>query len=233
MSPKEPGIHSGHRQRLKDRFLKAGLDHFEPHNALELLLFFGIPQKDTNPIAHQLLKYFGSFSAVFDAPYDDLLKIKGMTRSAATLIKLMPAICRMYDLDKSDHTATLNTTNAIVEYIKPYFKGKTVEELYAFFLDSSCKIIAEKQISVGGINFTSVDTRKIIETAISTNCVNVIIAHNHPFGLSVPSSADMTATVDIARALKVCQLTLLDHIIISPSETLSMMEAGYYSYKKI
>lgn len=228
MPQKEPGIHSGHRQRLKKRFLEEGLDHFEPHNALELLLFFGIPQRDTNPLAHELLDKFGSFSGVLDAPYDELLKVKGMTQSAAILLKLSPGISRLYDINKNENLVKLKSSAAVVDYIKPYFKGKTTEEFYAIFLDNSCKVINCKRISSGGLSSAPVSIRKIVETAIACNCTNVVVAHNHPHGLSLPSNADCTVTVDIYRALKLCEIKLLDHVIISPNGSTSLLENGYY-----
>ena len=114
-------LHKGHRQRLKQRFLSDGLDQFEPHNVLEILLFFGIPQKDTNPIAHELINIFGSLSAAFDAPFEELLKIKGMTENAAVLMKMVPAIFRRYELDKLDQSAVLKNSRDIGQYIKPFF----------------------------------------------------------------------------------------------------------------
>lgn len=233
MPYKDAGIHAGHRQRLKDRFLKEGLDHFEPHNALELLLFFGIPRRDTNAIAHQLLDNFGSFSAVLDAPYEELVKVKGMTAQAAILIKLSPAIGRMYDIHKSEPKVCLNTTQAVVEYIKPYFKGKTTEEIYVLYLDNACHVISCKRLAVGEINSVPISIRRIIETAIASNATNIILAHNHPFGLSTPSYADLSTTIDIGKALKNCEVNLLDHVIVSPKDAISMADMGYYSYKKL
>ncbi len=228
MPQKEPGIHSGHRQRLKKRFLEEGLVHFEPHNVLELLLFFGIQQRDTNPLAHELLDKFGNFSKVLDAPYDELLKLKGMTQNAATLIKLFPEISRLYDISKNEDLVNLKSTADVVNYITPYFKGKTSEEFYAIFLDNACKVFNCKRISTGGLNSAPVSIRKIVETAIACNCTNVVVAHNHPHGLSVPSNADCTVTVDIHRALKLCEIKLLDHVIISPNGSTSLLENGYY-----
>ncbi len=228
MPTNESDLHRGHRQRLKKRFLEEGLDNFEPHNILELLLFFGIPRRDTNPLAHQLLDTYGSFSAVLDAPFDDLVKMKGMTESAAFLLKLCTGVSRAYDIDKADHTVLLNSLAAIEKYIQPFFKGKTNEEFYAFYLDNACKVITSRRLSEGGLNSAPVSIRRIVEYAISSNCTNVIVAHNHPHGLASPSHADCVTTIDIYRALKTCEVNLLDHIIVSPSGCTSMLNDGFF-----
>ena len=222
-------LHKGHRQRLKQRFLSDGLDQFEPHNLLEILLFFGIPQKDTNPIAHELINTFGSLSAAFDAPFEELLKIKGMTENAAVLMKMVPAIFRRYELDKLDQSAVLKNSRDIGQYIKPFFKGKINEEFYVICLDNTCKVMSCKKLFEGTITSAQISVRKIVETALSCNCANVIVAHNHPQGLAIPSHADICVTNDIYKALKTCEIRLLDHLIVSPSDYVSLMEGGYFS----
>lgn len=229
MPTNDSELHQGHRQRLKKRFLEEGLDNFEQHNVLELLLFFGIPRRDTNPLAHQLLDTYGSFSAVLDAPFEDLVKIKGMTENAAFLLKLCIGISRIYELDKADHSVLLNSISAVTNFVQPFFKGKSKEEFYAFYLDNACKVITSRRLSEGGINSAPISIRKIVEYAISSNCANVIIAHNHPHGLAVPSHADCVSTVDIYRALKTCEIKLLDHIIVSPSGCTSMLNDGFFT----
>src|SRR5699024_10672430 len=90
----EHNVHRQHRERVKSRFLAEGMDHMPPHNALELLLFYAIPQGDVNGLAHRLIERFGSYSAVIDAPYEQLLEVDGIGPHAATLLKLLPASAR-------------------------------------------------------------------------------------------------------------------------------------------
>lgn len=228
MQSKNSDIHSGHRQRLKGRFLTDGLDGFELHNALELLLFFGIPRKDTNPIAHELLNQFGSFSGVFDASVEELMKVSGMTESAATLIKLVPAIARRYELDKQDQTVELKDPKTISEFLRPYFTGKVNEELYMLCLDTTCRFLACHRISEGSPNASHVNIRKIMELVLTCHSSNIVIAHNHPFGMSLPSQSDICTTDQIYKALKACGINLLDHIILSPNGYCSMFRDGHY-----
>lgn len=228
MQSKNADIHSGHRQRLKSRFLSEGLDRFELHNVLELLLFFGIPRRDTNPIAHELLNRFGSFSGAFDAPVEELMKISGMTESAAVLMKLVPAVARRYELDKQDHSIELKSPEIISEFLRPYFTGKANEELYMLCLDTACRFIVCHRISEGSPNAAQVNIRKIMELVIASHCANIVIAHNHPFGMALPSQSDICTTDRIYKALKACGVNLLDHIILSPNGYSSMFRDGHY-----
>ena len=102
MSNQRDNLHRHHRLRLKNRFLRSGLDDFEPHNVLELLLFFAVPQGDTNELAHVLLNKFGSISDVFAAPYSELIKIKGVGDHTATMLKLMPELFKVYIKERTE-----------------------------------------------------------------------------------------------------------------------------------
>ncbi len=228
MQAKNNDIHAGHRKRLKNRFLSEGLDRFELHNVLELLLFFGIPRKDTNPIAHELINRFGSFSGVFDAPVEELIKISGMTESAAILIKLLPAVARRYELDKQDHDVELKSPKAISDFLRPYFIGKTNEELYLLCLDNACRFIVCHKLAEGSLNAAPVNIRKIMELVLACNCANVVIAHNHPYGIAIPSQSDVCTTDQVYKSLKVCGVNLIDHLIISPNGYCSLLGDGHY-----
>ena len=106
-------LHAGHRERVKQRFLSEGLDHFEEHEILEMLLYFGIPQRDTNEPAHRLLERFGSFAQVFAADYDQLRTVPGMTASAALLLRMVPQLSRRYLEAVSDSADILDSSEKI------------------------------------------------------------------------------------------------------------------------
>lgn len=128
--------HSGHRARLRDRFRREGydLDHFEPHNILELMLFYCAPQKDTNELAHLLIDEFGSISGVFDAPYEELVKVSGVGEYTATFIKTIPALFRVYETDRLKDEAVLDSAQAARRYFIPKFIGRTEELVYVALL---------------------------------------------------------------------------------------------------
>jgi len=136
---KKENPHAGHRIRLKERFVKEGtLRNFELHNVLELLLFFGVPQKDTNPLAHDLIRTFGSFENVFRAPLRQLASVKGMTRNAAVLIKLIPEVYRRYLEESTVLEDLLNSPEKLRGYLLPKFTGLTEETVYLLCMDSAC-----------------------------------------------------------------------------------------------
>ncbi|MBR5246367.1 MAG: DNA repair protein RadC [Clostridia bacterium] len=222
MAPKKPeitnkkvNVHEGHRDRLRQRFLTEGLENFQPHNILELLLFFSIPVKDTNKTAHELIHRFGSLSSVFDASFDDLCTVNGIGERTATLIKLMPELFRMYEIDKINNTDdVLDNCELVAGYASKYFKGVTEEHLYLLCLDSSFKVLQFEQISSGTVNSTPLNNRKIVELAYKYNAANLILVHNHPSGVVAPSRLDVNATMNIIEILKPLGMRLSDHIII-------------------
>lgn len=141
MSDSSRNLHENHRARVRKRFEHEGLKTFADHNVLELLLFYSIPQKDTNDIAHRLLDEFGSLSAVFDAPKDVLMNVVGVGENTATLIKLMPELFSRYEQDKiKNESIVLNSAEAAGKYFMSRFIGANTEKLYAVCLDNNCKV---------------------------------------------------------------------------------------------
>ncbi len=212
-APKNP--HEKHRERVRENFMKNGLETFQPHNMLELLLFFSIPVKDTNEIAHNLINRFGSLSEVFDADYEKLLEVDGVGERSAMLIKLVPELFREYEKDKlNDKDVRLNSSELVAEYMSRYFKGLTEERLYLLCLDKNCKVLSVDLISEGTINATMINNRKIVESAILSKAASVILIHNHPSGVTAPSKNDINVTIDMADMLKSVGIRFSDHIII-------------------
>ena len=139
-------IHKGHRERLKARFLEEGLDNFTDIQVLELLLFYAIPQKDTNPIAHELLDHFGSLSQVLEAPVEELKKVNGIKDNAATLLSLITQISRYYQVDCSQRVEVLTTLDACGAYLVPRFFGRSNETVFLLCLDAKCKVLSCKEV---------------------------------------------------------------------------------------
>lgn len=223
-------MHDGHRERLKKRFREEGLDKFEAHNALELLLFFSIPRRDTNEIAHNLLNTFGSISNVFDAPVDELLKVDGIGESSALLIKMMPALSKKYAEDKLKKGAALNSTSAAGEYLLPKFMGETNEIVILVCLDNQGRVKNCCKIADGSTNTAQINNRKIMETALRHSASSIILAHNHPGGLTNPSAADVETTKNLVHVLESVQICLRDHIIIANNEYFSMAESKFFAH---
>ena len=222
----EPGVHSGHRQRLKDQFLTYGMDPIHDVNVLELVLFYAIPRQDTNPIAHRLLSTFGSLAAVFDASVDELTGKGGLSKNAATLIKLIPAAARRQQLSRASSNQILDSTQKCGDYLVPFFFGAVQEEVYMLGLDAKCKLLGCVKLSSGSINSAGLSIRRVVESALSMKASSVVLAHNHTSGIAVPSQEDIRTTHSIAHALDLVGVYLADHVVVADEDYVSMAESG-------
>lgn len=219
------GEHYGHRERLRARLEQEGIDHFEPHEVLELILFYSVPRADTNPIAHRLMERFGSLSGVLEAPRAELLKVPGVGPASATLLCSIPLLARRYLLDKNDVGVTLENTQKLGAYLQPLFIGQNNERLYLLCLDKKRKLLNCSLLSQGGIGQVSVDLRSIVETALRCNASCAVLAHNHTQGFAVPSGEDLQMTRQVAEALKIVSVQLIDHIIVAREDFVSLSDS--------
>lgn len=221
--------HDGHRQRLRERFMAEGLDNFTQEQVLELLLFYGIPRIDTNEIAHDLIAHFGSLSQVLDAPVKELMKVSGIGESAAVLLHLISETSRYYQINRMMHEKVLNTMEKCAQYLIPHFVGRRNETVFLLCLDAKCKLLCCREISEGTVNAAGVSVRKVVEAALAVNATSVIMAHNHPSGVAVPSAEDVLTTQRIAEALRTVDIILADHIIVSDDDYVSIRQSKLYS----
>ena len=228
MEEKRP-VHQGHRERVKKRFREEGLDGFDEVHALELLLFFCIPRGDTNELAHALLDRFGSFSQVLDAPAEELEKVPGIGEHASAFLTLLTQAFRYYLVNRNDFCSILTSTEDCGRFLLPYFIGRREELVYLLCLDSKCKVICCKEIGRGNVNSAGISVRRIVETALAANAVSVVLSHNHPSGLAVPSREDILTTRRVAVALDAVGIVLADHIVVADEDFVSMADSNMYS----
>ena len=221
-------IHKGHRQRLKDRFLREGLDNFEELYVLELLLYYCIPRVDTNHIAHALLDHFGSLTAVFEATPEELKRVPGIGDNAATFLALIPQVGRFYQIKRAQSGDILHTISQCGNYLVPYFFGRENETVFLLCLDAKCKVLACKLVGEGSVNSANIPIRRVVEIALNTNATTVVLAHNHPSGLALPSHDDIQTTLRLAKAMEAVEITLADHIVVADNDFVSMAQSGYY-----
>lgn len=219
-------IHDGHRQRLKDRFLRDGLDGFTDIQVLELLLFYAIPVRDTNPLAHALLDKFGSLAKVLDAPVEKLMQVDGVREHTATLIKLAQAMGRSYEISKQGDMRILTTIEACGDFLKPYFKNRKNETVFLLSLDAKLKVLECREVGEGSINYASVPVRRVVEMALEAGASSVVLAHNHPSGIALPSGDDIQTTRRLAAALSAVEIKLVDHIVVADDDYVSMVQSG-------
>lgn len=220
-------IHEGHRKRMKDRFFHEGLDHFSEFEALEILLYYAIPRKDTNPIAHSLIDHFGSLAQVLDASVEELEQVSGVSQNVAILMKLVTEMGRLYMVKRTEDNKILKTIRDCGEYLKPYFFGRTNETVFLLCLDAKCKVIGCRKVGEGSVNSANVPIRRIVEMALNSNATSVVLSHNHPSGVAVPSDEDIATTRRVAAALSMVDIILVDHIVVADDDFVSMVHSGY------
>lgn len=222
-------IHSGHRQRLKNRFIEEGLEHFNEHQVLELLLFYCIPRQDTNPIAHALLQRFGSLAQVMEAPVSELKKVDGMGEASATFLSLLNDFCRYYQIKRNSMGVFLNTFEECGDYLFPYLNSCRNETVYLLCLDAKRKVLCCKEVGEGSVNSAAVPIRRIVEMALAANATTVILGHNHPSGVAVPSFEDELTTRQLSVALSAVDIILADHVVVADDEYVSMRLSNMYN----
>lgn len=221
-------IHAGHRERLRERLRKEGLASFSEHEVLELLLTYAIPQRDVNPLAHELIARFGSLSNVLGADEEDLLRVSGVGRNAALLLTMMPQLTRYYQLNVlGDKPAIINFLDAKA-YCGPLFLGAHQEHLYMICLDLSGRVQHLSLMHTGTANEVAIYPQLIAKTALRYNAVSVLLAHNHPSGMLFPSQADLDSTHEVVDALRVIGVRLVDHLIFADGEAYSMIRSSIY-----
>lgn len=225
---KNDNPHKNHRARLRETFRNAGVDGMPDHNILEFLLFYSIPRKDTNELAHKLIAEFGSLSRVFDATYEQLLEIDGMGESSALLISQIPGICRRYIEGKSTGKVNLSDPKDAQNYLKDKFYGCKTEMFYLLCLDSYGNLINCCKVAQGTPGTVLVDKRTVMQTACRNDADKVILAHNHPNGIAVPSREDLELTNDFSSMLSTVGIRVVDHIIVADNDTISLVSVDKF-----
>lgn len=220
------GEHDGHRERLRRQFLDHGMDVMRDYEVLELLLFYALPRRDTNPIARRLLQHFGTISAVLEATPAELKKV-GIGENAAVLLQLITPLAQRYLLDKHENKVVLSDTHTSGQFLIPYFLGERDELAYLVCLDGKNRLLGCRLLQRGSNSSVGLSIRKAAEIAIGCNAASVILAHNHPGGDTLPSVEDYETTDQLRKALLPLDIRLVDHIIVAENRYLSMRESGY------
>jgi len=216
----------GHRKRVRERYLLTGLDSFRDYEALELLLFYAIPRKDTKSTAKELIAHFGSLSALLDADIKELQEA-GLTENAAVLVKLVRGMDRYYNIKTAGSEQTVRSTADAGRILCAMFRHEQEESVRLLCLNAGGKVLKLALLNEGDVNAVHFSVRKIVETALNAKAVSVILAHNHPGGTLLPSKEDRDATESARNALNTVGIQLLDHLIVSGGRYCSMREEGY------
>lgn len=221
-------IHSGHRQRMKEEYLSRGLDGMPEHRTLELLLFYAIPQGDVNGLAHELIERFGSLAGVLDAPVEELMKVPGVGQHTAVLLSLIPAVGGKYleSRLRMEPDDCMRSSREIRKALQPYYFGAREEMVYLMGLDAKLKLLGIRKVSEGTANTTQITARKVMEHALSLGASAVVLAHNHPSGLALPSAEDKLATARLKKLLADVDIELRDHVIFVDDDMVSLRDSG-------
>lgn len=226
---KENNPHKEHRKRLRKTFRQVGVEDMPEHNVLELLLFYSIPVKDTNGLAHELINRFGSLNGVFDASYEQLLEVKGVGENSALLLSLIPSICRRYAEGARKGKIKLTEPSAVADFMKGKYYGIKNEIVYMLFLDATGTLINCCKIAEGIPNQVAIDKMVVVEAAIRAKGDKAIMVHNHPSGVAAPSRHDLESTSGIKSLFRDLGIVLADHIIIAGDDYLSLASLPKFS----
>lgn len=223
----ECNLHSGHRQRMKDKVLQHGLDSLADHEILEVLLYFTLPRVDTNALAHRLMAHFGSLSAVLGADYEELRAVSGVGEQTAFMLHMLPALLGRVERDKNRDKPIFGATEAFAEYVCRLFAGENTETVFLICLNANLQLINAVRLSRGDVGSVHISVAQVVKTAIRHKARTVVLAHNHPGGRMKASMEDFDMTRRCLKALSEVNVTLLDHFIVSGDKYISFAEHRY------
>lgn len=223
---KEPPLYMGHRQRLRERFLRSNGTDMADYEALELLLMYAIPRRDVKPLAKNLIKKFGSFAEVITAPVERLLEVEGIKESSTTLIKFVEYTAKKLSWQNLafEDVPYITSTDTLIEFCRCSMGYSEVEVLRIIYVDAKLKVLESEVLQKGSVSSVNISARDIVANALKKNASGVIMVHNHPTGDPRPSSNDIEATKRVKVACDTLGITLHEHLIITPSDYYSFAE---------
>lgn len=227
MDEKSKNMHEGHRNRLREKFCMGGLDRFEEHEVLEMILFDFIPRKNTNELAHELIDYYGSLWQVFEAHPDELVKNfkgKGISHPVAVSLSQYMPVQKYIEINRTKNSAPLKNLGQAKAYFHALLSRARKEEFYLVCLDARFNVLYRIKIREGSVNRVSVDIREIADVVCRHGAVSIAIAHSHPSGDPVPSMGDDDFTRNLYVAMNLINVNFLDHMIVGCDKIYSYWE---------
>ena len=218
------GIHEGHRARMKKKLLENGERSLADHELLEVLLYYAIPRRDTNELAHRLLKQFGSLRGVLSAPVQELACVSGVGQQAALLLGMVQMLCRRAAQREKEQIP--NSVDACGAYFTELLGSSRREMLWQVCLDGKGKVLSSRCLAEGDVSMAAVSVRQVVEYALRAGAVGVVLAHNHPSGVALPSQEDIATTRLIRDALRTMNIQLVDHVVVADGDYVSMAASG-------
>ncbi len=215
-------MHSGHRQRMMESYLKTGAAGFSDVQLLEFLLAFAIPRRDTNPIAHKLLDEYGDLYRIMEAPVEQLMKLDGIGERSAVLLHFVGEYYLRAQRASKENEKCFKKTDALGKYLTTWFGALREEHAVLMCLDANCRMLDCREICVGTVNQVNLPYRRVVEVALNVNATSVVLAHNHTNGGIYPSREDIVFTEGLKNALDMFGIALADHFVIHGEDYFSM-----------
>ncbi len=212
--------------RLARHLLQHNPDTLKDAELLELLLRYVVPQ-DAAALAKRLLEHYPNLAALLESEAQELAAIEGMTPECIVLLRLVPELQRRYLISRAAPETRLVDSVSFGTYLLPYFYGAKDEMVYLLTLDATGKVLSCRLIGHGSVNSANVPMRRLVQEALSANATAVVLAHNHPSGIALPSREDIDLTLRLRDALDVMDILLLDHLVIADDDYVSMSDSGY------
>ncbi|MBT3216561.1 MAG: DNA repair protein RadC [Candidatus Marinimicrobia bacterium] len=217
---------SGHRQRLREKFLKSSLDGFLDYEIIELLLTLGTPRSDCKQPAKDAMKKFGSLKAVLEADSKDLKKIKGIGDKNIFGLKLTQDVARRFLADRILDMDYIRSSGDVLNYLKHSLRDKSNEVFLVIYLNGRNQILKMEKLFEGTLNTSAVYPREVIKRALNNNASALVLVHNHPSGNPNPSQDDLTITKKLKEATKTIDVYIHDHLIIAGDDVYSFADHG-------
>lgn len=218
----------GHRERLRQRFLLGGGKDMPDYELLELLLTIAIPRRDVKPLAKELIRKFGCFAEVVNAPIEELVEVNGLKENSAVILKIVKecSIRTSWQSLKNTDAPVISSFDSLIDYCRSAMAYQTVEEFRIIFLNSKLRVIDEEVQQRGTVDHVSIHPREVIKSAMMRGASAMVLVHNHPSGIVTPSKADIEITKRIKEAAESVSIQLFDHLIISKSNVYSFHNEG-------
>lgn len=224
-------LHDGHRERMRQRLKVGGMDSFQEHEILEWMLFCTIPRGDVNPLAHELLRAFGSLAGVLEADVNALMTVKGVGENTALFLSNYLSVYQRYlQSSRKKQKSRFTNLDEIADYFRSSFIQSRNEEFRALLLGPKLNLIREEVIARGSLRAVNADVRRLIEAGLTSKAAYIVLAHNHPSEILLPSQRDISVTMVISELLKSLEIRLLDHLIIGKDDYVSMARSQETSY---
>ena len=210
---------------LSYKFMHRSPDGLKDEELLELLLRYS--RDDAGEMARKILERFPNIAVIMEADAEDLSTVEGMDEDTVLLLRLIPELHRRYFLSRSRAQKRLTDSRDYGNYLQPYFYGARDEMVYLLLLDAAGQVLNCRLLAKGSVNATGVPIRRLVQEALTANATGIVLAHNHPCGIALPSKEDVELTLRLREALEIMDLTLLDHIIVADDDFVSLRDSGY------